>query len=247
MPSTSAERMRKMRKLNAEDPERKTRKLDTIYMFGCVEIAIIIDVFGEIWFRGVDLARALEIDNPNTAITDVLYDKYYKSFENLLLNERYQHIPGMHPKTIFVNEMGAYRFLLRSRMPLATAFFDWICAEILPKTKALQANHVFEDLDERRKQYLEGFIYLATSDKYKKDNIYKIGYAKNVSKRVSALNVSRCSDLLTVYVCCPVKNARLTERALHLHFKSKLVRGEFYCLDSKDIQYVSDYCNLYNE
>nr|WIE95299.1 hypothetical protein [Microctonus hyperodae filamentous virus] len=247
MPLTSAERMRKMRKLNADDPERQHRKLDTMFMFGCVEIAIIVDVFGDIWFRGVDLARALDLEDPNHAICNVLDEKYYKSFENLLLNERYQHIPGMHPKTTFVNEMGAYRFLLRSRMPLATAFFDWICVEILPKTKALQANHVFEDLDERRKQYLEGFIYLATSDKYKKDNIYKIGYAKNINKRISALNVGRCSDLLYVHTCCSVKNARLAERTLHLHFKAKIVRGEFYCLNNVDIEYVYDFCKLYNE
>jgi len=86
-----------MRKLNKElGPERKQRKLDTIYMFGCVDISVLIDTNGNIWFKGVDLARALELEDPYASISKYIDDKYTMSYENLglLINDQYRHIPG---------------------------------------------------------------------------------------------------------------------------------------------------------
>nr|WIE95333.1 hypothetical protein [Microctonus hyperodae filamentous virus] len=145
--SSSAERMRKMRKLNAEDPERKNRTLETMFMFGCVEIAIIIDLHQKIWFRGVDLARALEMtDTANQNICATINKKYTKSYEQLTSQiSLYRHIAGIHPHTTFVNEAGMNLFVLRSRMPKAEAFVDWVCEEVLPSIRRTGRYEVCEE------------------------------------------------------------------------------------------------------
>lgn len=106
--SSSAKRMKKMRKLDKElGPERKQRKLDTMYMFGCVDVSVIIDINGDIWFKGVDLARALEMDNPRQAIYDSIDKKYTQTYEKLVYeNALLRHIPGLQSQTTFVNETG---------------------------------------------------------------------------------------------------------------------------------------------
>ncbi|KAK0156685.1 hypothetical protein PV327_011714, partial [Microctonus hyperodae] len=64
--------------------DRKLFVLETMFMFGCVEIAIIIDLHQKIWFRGVDLARALEMtDTANQNICATINKKYTKSYEQL--------------------------------------------------------------------------------------------------------------------------------------------------------------------
>lgn len=133
---SSAERKRKQRQLDAQDPDRKHRKLDTLFMFNCVEVAVIIDADCDPWFRGVDLARALEMEEPNVAISLYVDNKYTKSYESLsYANDKYRDIPGMHPKTTFVNEAGMNLFVIRSRMPRAEAFAEWVCAEVLPSIR----------------------------------------------------------------------------------------------------------------
>lgn len=160
--TTSKERMRKMRKIDKEEPERKHRKLDTIYMFGYVEIAVIIDLCGDVWFRGVDVARALEMEDPNQAIYDSLDIKYTKKYDQLTSDiVRYRHIPGMHPDTTFVNEAGVNMFVLRSRMPKAERFAEWVCGVVLPsirktnKYEISPENNPYKELNEFMKKQIE--------------------------------------------------------------------------------------------
>lgn len=123
----STERMRLKRQ---RDPDRKFRKLDSIYMFGEVEVSVIIDEDGSIWFKGVDLAKALELDDPNQSTID---RKYCKSFEELTADNIHTcHIPILHPKTTFINETGVNMFILKSRKPKTEAFVEWVCEVVLP-------------------------------------------------------------------------------------------------------------------
>lgn len=135
--SKSTLRKRKQRTLDKNAPERKHRKLDTIYMFGCVDVSVLIDNNGSVWFKGVDLARALELEDPNHAIRDTLDIKYLKSYNDLMawVDIPYRDIPGLQPQTTFVNETGMNMFILRSRMPKAEKFAEWVCGEVLPSIR----------------------------------------------------------------------------------------------------------------
>lgn len=165
MPKTCVERKRKQRKLDHNDPDRKHRKLDTMFMFGCVDIAVIIDLYGDVWFRGVDVARALEIEDPHTAIYRYTDEKFTKKYEKLMMIssiERYRDIPGMHPETTFVNETGMNMFVLRSRMPKAEQFAEWVCGEVLPsirknnKYEIKQENNPYQELNMYMKKQIDG-------------------------------------------------------------------------------------------
>lgn len=97
-------------------------------MFGCVDVSVLIDMNGNVWFKGVDLARALELEDPYASISKYIDDKYTMSYENLtlLINDQYRDIPGTHPQTTFVNEMDMNMFILQSRMPKAENFAEWV-------------------------------------------------------------------------------------------------------------------------
>nr|WIE95437.1 hypothetical protein [Microctonus hyperodae filamentous virus] len=162
MPLTVAERKRLQRARDAADPDRRNRKLTTMFMFGCVDIAIIIDICGEIWFRGVDLARALEMKNPSTAISENIEDEYIKSYQNIIfaLGEDCD-IGSFQPKTTFVNEMGMNLFLVRSRMPKAVSFVKWVCGQVLPSIRRTghyqiaEENNPYKELNDYLKQQIE--------------------------------------------------------------------------------------------
>lgn len=133
---SGAERMRLQRQRNKDEPERKQRKLDSLFMFGQVEVSVLTDGDGKIWFKGVDLARALDMEEPNVSISLYIDQKYTESYSELTFtNDKYRHIPGMHPKTTFVNEAGMNLFIIRSRMPKAESFAEWVCGVVLPSIR----------------------------------------------------------------------------------------------------------------
>lgn len=133
---TAAERKRKQRALDRDDPNRKNRKLDVLFMFGSVEVAIIKDLSGQIWFRGVDLAKALDMKNYSAAIYEHVDNQHTQSYSEISKNiQKYQNIPGIQPTTTFVNEEGMNLFIIRSHMPKAEEFSRWVCGTVLPSIR----------------------------------------------------------------------------------------------------------------
>lgn len=50
--------------------------------------------------------KALEMENPSTAMYGSIDKKYTKSYENITVSDNigYRHISRIHPKTVSVNE-----------------------------------------------------------------------------------------------------------------------------------------------
>lgn len=92
--------------------------------FGSVRV---VEIKGEPWFVGKDVAEVLGYTNPNKALTD-----HCKG-----VTKRY--IP--HPQgngTLEVNtipESDIYRLIFRSKLPEAERFEDWVVKEILPSIR----------------------------------------------------------------------------------------------------------------
>ena len=82
----------------------------------------------EIWFVAVDVCRVLSYTNPQKAIRDHVPDKYKRT-------ERIVHPLGGAQNTILVSEPGLYRLILRSNLPAAEKFMDWVCEEVLPSIR----------------------------------------------------------------------------------------------------------------
>lgn len=81
------------------------------------EVCILHDGDGDPLFRASDIGNILSIKNIHTSMIDFHED------DKVL---RTTYTPGGDQKTIFVNEKGVYRLIMRSRKPIAKPFQDWV-------------------------------------------------------------------------------------------------------------------------
>lgn len=120
MTSTTAQRDR-------EDPVR----IHTRYTFGEVSVSVIVDNEDVIWFKGVDLAKALEYEAVDCIST--IEKVHCRTYEELTRNlKSYRGIPNIQPRTTFVNEIGTNVFLIRSRKPKVEEFAAWVWGYVVP-------------------------------------------------------------------------------------------------------------------
>lgn len=231
---SAAERKQKQRKLDQDEPERKSRKLDSLFMFDQVEVSVLTDGNGDIWFKGVDLARALEMDNPHTAICENINEKYIKTYSELTCDElKYRYIPGIHPKTTFVNEMGMNLFIIRSRMPMAESFAEWVCGVVLPSLrKRIGLRFYVDEINEYASKYIpepeSGYFYVATSESLQKEGCLKIGKTKDLAARLTTYNCGRLeNDFMGIVVAVKIsRNLSQFEKIIKQQTINHVRRGE---------------------
>lgn len=100
-----------------------------LFMFGCGnEIGVIRDIYGDIWFRGNDIAHSLGYEDPEITIEediDPKYKRYYRDIKPLI-------DASSDNDTVFVNETGMNLFVIRSTKPKAAIFVEWLCGHVLP-------------------------------------------------------------------------------------------------------------------
>jgi len=124
------------RKQSNSHSATKRSKLDieTLFEFENEPVLIIVDNFGKVWFKAVNVARILEYGNTNDAILRIVSPKNKIKFEDITtlgLSE----CCDMHPSTVFIAESGLYRLIMRSKMPKAEKFTDWVVEEVLPSIR----------------------------------------------------------------------------------------------------------------
>ena len=84
----------------------------------------VITIDGEPWFVAADVATTLCYTNPAKAVRDHVRAGQAKVNESCTLD--------LHPQTVLINEAGLYRLIMRSNMPDAERFQDWVTDEVLP-------------------------------------------------------------------------------------------------------------------
>lgn len=94
-----------------------------------------INIDGEPWFVGKDVAISLEYSNPQKALRDHVEE------EDRTVNESFT-VNGT--KGILINESGLYSLILSSKLPSARKFKRWVTSEVLP---AIRKNGSY-DMDE---------------------------------------------------------------------------------------------------
>ena len=87
----------------------------------------IIMINGEPYFVGRDVAIALGYSNPNDALAKHVPDKY-KLVSQIA-------IAGQMRNVTLINEAGLYKLVMRSKLPNAEKFSDWVCEEVLPSIR----------------------------------------------------------------------------------------------------------------
>lgn len=83
-----------------------------------------LEIDGEPYFIGKDVATALGYTNTQKAIRDHV-DNEDKLTERIVLS-------GQNREVVFINESGLYSLILSSKLPKAKEFKHWITAEVLP-------------------------------------------------------------------------------------------------------------------
>ncbi|MBS5651858.1 MAG: phage antirepressor KilAC domain-containing protein [Clostridiales bacterium] len=90
-----------------------------------------VEVKGEPWLVGKDVAVALGYSNTSKAIIDHV-DEEDKRFEMLLVSDSRN---GNLVKTAIINESGLYSLVLSSKLPGAKKFKRWVTSEVLPSIR----------------------------------------------------------------------------------------------------------------
>lgn len=93
------------------------------------QLRTFIDLDGRPWMAGVDVARALGYKNPTNAVkTHCKANKVVKHrMNNKLSNGNYE--------ITFIEESNFYRLVIKSTLPSAEKFQDWVVEEILPSLR----------------------------------------------------------------------------------------------------------------
>lgn len=86
-----------------------------------------VEIDGEPWFVGKDMADILGYTNTAKAIRDHVDDED-KLTERIVLS-------GQNREVIFINESGLYSLVLSSKLPNAKAFKRWVTSEVLPSIR----------------------------------------------------------------------------------------------------------------
>lgn len=85
-----------------------------------------LDIDGEPYFVGKDVAEVLGYNNPQKALRDHIDD------EDRTVNELFT-VNGT--KGILINESGLYSLILSSKLPSAKKFKRWVTSEVLPSIR----------------------------------------------------------------------------------------------------------------
>ncbi len=83
---------------------------------------------GEAWLMGTDVARRLGYTNPQKAVRDHVDDEDKRT-------ERIVHPHGGAQQTLVINESGLYSLILSSKLPQAREFKHWVTSEVLPQIR----------------------------------------------------------------------------------------------------------------
>lgn len=86
-----------------------------------------IEIEGEPWFVGKDVAEVLRYQNPSKALADHVDE------EDKLNNETLSSL-GQRGGWL-INESGLYSLVLSSKLPTAKAFKRWITSEVIPSIR----------------------------------------------------------------------------------------------------------------
>ncbi|MDE6707170.1 MAG: hypothetical protein K2K06_03930, partial [Oscillospiraceae bacterium] len=96
-----------------------------------------VEIDGQVYFVGVDVAKALQYSDPRGAVRKrvdeedrmVLSKKFCREF----LSSSKSHLENTPNRGLtIINESGLYSLVLASRLPKARKFKHWVTSEVLP-------------------------------------------------------------------------------------------------------------------
>ena len=186
-----------------------------ILVYNKNNISFIIDNTNIIWFRLADITNILKYKSRKDVIRDMIDKKYRKHLRDIVTT---QEIDRTQSDTIYITESGLYKLVIRSKMKIAEKFQEWIVEDALPKLrkygfyevdtktqiKIKNLNHKISLLTKSNKKlkqnmtknkYPKGMYFYVLKD----DSMYKIGYTKDLTKRLATYNTGKANKAIYSY------------------------------------------------
>lgn len=189
----------------------------TYFSFDTKRVRTAEDGTGTVWFVASDVAEALGHTNPERAVRD-------HCKKQMPISELVEHGSSTYqPGTMLIPESDLYRLILRSRLPSAEAFQDWVFEEVLPQIRRTGKYAPARDalLLEHLEQSVDGlltFLNLSRNDKRKaleavartrtdldevisEDMLADLGYfrLRALTKRTAYVSPSSVKEVLQMY------------------------------------------------
>jgi prophage antirepressor-like protein/predicted GIY-YIG superfamily endonuclease len=186
------------------------------------EIKILYDK-SKIWFGLRDILKALNYTNYKKALKKIKIRPEFK-MKYIDIDKNHEGAPrgapreNIHPSKIFINESGLYELLSISTKPLAKIFMDKFFIDIMPKIRAngeykmdeknnklreIMNNKLEENKEllnnQRNVIYPTGNALYIIKKKLNNKTYYKIGYTKNLNKRLKTYNTGNVNKILFNY------------------------------------------------
>jgi prophage antirepressor-like protein len=198
-----------------------------ILRIGDKDIFIIFDIKGEIWLSFKSLLSSLEYSSYTKQLTKLNIDKnFIKYYKDIKKVPYFSGVPlNFQNNTKFINESGLYQLLSHSTKPIAKLFMDKYFTEIMPqirKTGKYEVNKeemtkikklsqkidlYKEELKHHEKFKFEksdnGYFYISeniTINKGKEIKCLKVGYCKDIEKRMKVYKVGHYKYKLLSYI-----------------------------------------------
>ena len=99
----------------------------SVFNFNSSEIRAFADSNGEFWFLANDICSILGYKNPRDAIA--------KNCKRGGVAKRDTPTQSGNQEMTYINEPNLYRLIIKSRMPEAEAFEEWVMEEVLPQIR----------------------------------------------------------------------------------------------------------------
>ena len=258
---------------NDEVPNDIENMLNNL-VFNNQKIDAVLDKNNEIWFKGKDVAFILDYKDTDQVIRKNIEEDDKKSLEEMgpVLGTGLSH---NDKNTIYINELGLYDLILSSKKEEAKKFRKWITHEILPSIRKhgeyklrkefeeklslkdkeyndlINKNSLVTDMMIKRGNiHFNQIFYIATTKKYTRENIFKIGGVEHtglLKSRFQTYNTER--PKLDSFYCVAVfrcHDYKLVEHFIssflfnfRLPNKKELFRFNLYDL----INFVTDLLN----
>jgi len=178
-------------------------------------INFIIDMNNILWFNLSDITNILKYKSRKDVIRDMIDKKYKKHLRDIIT---IQEVDRTQENSIYITESGLYKLLIKSKMKAAEHFQEWLIEEALPKlrqfgkyevdikirAKLKKLNHKISLLTKSNKKlknnmvknkYPKGMHFYVLKD----DSMYKIGYTKDLNKRLATYNTGRANKATYSY------------------------------------------------
>ena len=153
--------------------------------FGAVRA---VEVDGEPWFVGKDVAQALGYSNPRKALADHVdaEDKGVTKCDT----------PGGEQDITTINESGLYSLVLSSKLPGAKKFKRWVTAEVLPTIRKTGGYQLPKDYPSALRALADTAEKLLASETENQANRPKVLFADAVSTAKTSILVGELAKLL---------------------------------------------------